>query len=85
VNTYDQGICQNLRQFPQQLWQVFFVGLTIGMQRTVLPALVDWCRRQVVCRQTSCNAPDLGYFVNFTVPHQSGAAAGFQETLLICQ
>jgi len=35
------GIRQNLHQFAQQLLQVFFVGLTIGMQRTVVPALAE--------------------------------------------
>ena len=39
--TYVQGIRQNLGQFAQQLLQVFFVGLTIGMQRTVVPALAE--------------------------------------------
>ena len=39
--TYAQGIRQNLGQFSQQLLQVFFVGLTIGMQRTVVPALAE--------------------------------------------
>lgn len=36
-----QGIRQNLGQFSQQLLQVFFVGLTIGMQRTVVPVMAD--------------------------------------------
>ncbi len=36
---YQQGIKDNLGQFSQQLVQVFFVGLTIGMQRNVVPAL----------------------------------------------
>ena len=31
--------CANLGQFTLQTVQVFFVGLTIGMERTVLPAL----------------------------------------------
>ncbi|NIR31727.1 MAG: MFS transporter [Gammaproteobacteria bacterium] len=35
------GIRANLDQFAQQLLQVFFVGLTIGLQRTVLPALAE--------------------------------------------
>jgi hypothetical protein len=39
--TYTQGIRQNLSQFSQQLLQVFFVGLTIGMQRTVVPVLAE--------------------------------------------
>lgn len=38
---YTQGIRQNLGQFVQQLLQVFFVGLTIGMQRTVIPVLAE--------------------------------------------
>lgn len=38
---YVQGIRQNLGQFAQQLLQVFFVGLTIGMQRTVIPVLAE--------------------------------------------
>jgi MFS family permease len=38
---YIPGIRQNLSQFGQQLLQVFFVGLTIGMQRTVVPALAE--------------------------------------------
>lgn len=35
------GIRENLGQFGQQLIQVFFVGLTIGMMRTVIPALAE--------------------------------------------
>ncbi|WP_018870180.1 MULTISPECIES: MFS transporter [unclassified Thioalkalivibrio] len=35
------GIRENLGQFSQQLIQVFFVGLTIGMMRTVIPALAE--------------------------------------------
>jgi len=41
VTDYKQGIRQNLGQFSQQLLQVFFVGLTIGMQRTVVPVLAE--------------------------------------------
>lgn len=41
VTTYVQGIRRNRGQFLQQLLQVFFVGLTIGMQRTVVPALAE--------------------------------------------
>ena len=37
--TYRRGIGINLGQFTLQTIQVFFVGLTIGMERTVLPAL----------------------------------------------
>jgi MFS family permease len=39
--TYKHGIRENLDQFLQQLLQVFFVGLTIGMQRTVVPVLAE--------------------------------------------
>lgn len=38
---YVRGIRENLGQFGQQLLQVFFVGLTIGMQRNVMPALAE--------------------------------------------
>lgn len=38
---YVHGIRPNIGQFAQQLLQVFFVGLTIGMQRTVVPALAE--------------------------------------------
>jgi MFS family permease len=41
MTEYIQGIRQNLSQFGQQLLQVFFVGLTIGMQRTVIPILAE--------------------------------------------
>ena len=41
MTTHTQGIRRNLPQFMQQLLQVFFVGLTIGMQRTVVPALAE--------------------------------------------
>ena len=41
VVTYVHGIRPNIGQFAQQLLQVFFVGLTIGMQRTVVPALAE--------------------------------------------
>jgi len=37
----EQGIRRNIGQFGQQLLQVFFVGLTIGMQRTVVPTLAE--------------------------------------------
>ena len=39
--TYKHGIRENLDQFLQQLLQVFFVGLTIGMQRNVVPVLAE--------------------------------------------
>ncbi|UTH48794.1 MFS transporter [Loktanella salsilacus] len=39
--TYALGIRENLRPFLEQLLQVFFVGLTIGLQRTVVPALAE--------------------------------------------
>ena len=35
------GIRPNLNQFLHQLFQVFLVGLTIGMMRTVIPALAE--------------------------------------------
>ena len=41
VAQYIHGIRPNIGQFAQQLLQVFFVGLTIGMQRTVVPALAE--------------------------------------------
>ncbi len=39
--SYTLGIRENLRPFLEQLLQVFFVGLTIGLQRTVIPALAE--------------------------------------------
>ena len=41
MSDYRQGIRENLGQFAQQLLQVFFVGMTIGMQRTVVPVLAE--------------------------------------------
>lgn len=41
MSIYIQGIRHNLGQFAQQMIQVFFVGLTIGMQRTVVPVLAE--------------------------------------------
>ncbi|EII2377490.1 MFS transporter [Vibrio cholerae] len=38
---YRHGIKENLIQFSHQLGQVFLVGLTIGMMRTVVPALAE--------------------------------------------
>lgn len=38
---YQYGIRENLAQFGYQLLQVFLVGLTIGMFRTVVPALAE--------------------------------------------
>lgn len=38
---YQHGIRDNLAQFLHQLVQVFFVGLTLGMMRTVVPALAE--------------------------------------------
>src|SRR3989338_6235892 len=35
------GIRDNLNQFLHQLFQVFLVGLTLGMMRTVIPALAE--------------------------------------------
>jgi len=39
ATVHQRGIVANLGQFTLQTIQVFFVGLTIGMERTVLPAL----------------------------------------------
>lgn len=39
--TYDHGIRVNLNQFLHQLLQVLLVGMTIGMMRTVVPALAE--------------------------------------------
>jgi len=41
VVEYVQGIRPNIAQFLQQLLQVFFVGLTIGMQRNVVPVTTE--------------------------------------------
>jgi MFS family permease len=41
ADEYRYGIRHNLAQFSHQLVQVFFVGLTIGMFRTVVPALAE--------------------------------------------
>ena len=41
ASAYIHGIRENLGQFSQQLLQVFFVGLTIGLQRNVVPALAE--------------------------------------------
>lgn len=41
VQTYLHGIRHNLAQFIYQLLQVLMVGLTIGMMRTVVPALAS--------------------------------------------
>ena len=38
---YEHGIRPNLRQFLHHLVQVLLVGLTIGMMRTVVPALAE--------------------------------------------
>jgi MFS family permease len=38
---YRRGISDNLNQFLHQLLQVFLVGLTLGMMRTVIPALAE--------------------------------------------
>jgi len=38
---YALGLRANLRPFAEQLLQVLFVGLTIGLQRTVIPALAE--------------------------------------------
>jgi len=39
--THERGIRVNLNQFLHQLLQVLLVGLTIGMMRTVVPALAE--------------------------------------------
>lgn len=39
--THEHGIRANLSQFLHQLLQVLLVGLTIGMMRTVVPALAE--------------------------------------------
>jgi MFS family permease len=39
--THERGIQVNLNQFLHQLFQVLLVGLTIGMMRTVVPALAE--------------------------------------------
>ena len=41
VADYTHGMRENIDQFLQQLLQVFFVGLTIGMQRNVVPVLAE--------------------------------------------
>jgi MFS family permease len=41
VTEYVHGIRPNIGQFAQQLMQVFFVGLTVGMQRNVVPVLAE--------------------------------------------
>ncbi|MEK6750157.1 MAG: MFS transporter [Pseudomonadota bacterium] len=38
---FNHGIRDNLGQIVHQLVQVFFVGLTLGMMRTVVPALAE--------------------------------------------
>lgn len=38
---YVRGIRANIGQFSQQLLQVFFVGMTIGLQRNVVPAMAE--------------------------------------------
>ena len=39
--TLNHGIRDNFSQFAHQVVQVFFVGLTLGMMRTVVPALSE--------------------------------------------
>lgn len=41
ANALSHGIRHNFEQFALQLLQVFFVGLTLGMMRTVVPALSE--------------------------------------------
>ena len=38
---YEFGIRSNFTQFLHQLWQVLLVGMTLGMMRTVVPALAE--------------------------------------------
>ncbi|MGA9993433.1 MAG: MFS transporter, partial [Thiobacillaceae bacterium] len=40
-NDLNHGIRDNFAQFAHQVVQVFFVGLTLGMMRTVVPALSE--------------------------------------------
>ncbi len=40
-NIFNFGIRVNVHQFSHQLWQVLLVGLTLGMMRTVVPALAE--------------------------------------------
>lgn len=40
-DSFRRGIRPNLNQFLQQIVQVFFVGLMIGMERTALPGLAQ--------------------------------------------
>jgi MFS family permease len=39
--TYRHGISDNLEQFLHQLFQVLLVGMTLGLMRTVVPALAE--------------------------------------------
>ena len=41
ATTRPLGLRENLGPFLQQLLQVFFVGLTIGLQRTMIPAMAE--------------------------------------------
>jgi len=41
MSNYQFGIRANLGQFNQQLLQVFWVGMTLGLMRTVVPALAE--------------------------------------------
>lgn len=41
MQEFQFGIRVNLHQFMHQLWQVLLVGLTLGMLRTVVPALAE--------------------------------------------
>jgi MFS family permease len=41
THEFQFGIRVNLQQFSHQLWQVLLVGLTLGMLRTVVPALAE--------------------------------------------
>ena len=41
ADSFQRGIRPNLNQFLQQILQVFFAGLMIGMERTALPGLAQ--------------------------------------------
>ena len=47
-NNLHHGIRYNPSQFFHQLLQVLLVGLTIGMTRTVVPALADAICRHLI-------------------------------------
>ena len=51
---YLHGIRHNQTQFIYQLLQVLMVGLTLGMMRTVVPALVSDRKRGQQTRADGC-------------------------------